>query len=207
MSVLFAKQIALAAVTAAITFTGAAAAPQINQPAPDFTGTDSNGDTFTLSEDAAGKRVILEWTNHDCPYVRKHYETENMQTLQQEAAERDTMWVTIISSAEGKQGHVSGQKANELTTSRNASPDLVLLDPGGDIGRLYDAKTTPHMFVIDEEGIVRYMGAIDDNSSSRKSTVENARNYVRAAMVELDAGTDVTDQVTTPYGCSVKYVN
>ncbi len=202
------KKAALAAVTAGVVgFAGlgfAAAAPQVNAPAPDFTGVDSKGGNFTLS-DAKGKKVILEWTNHDCPFVRKHYETDNMQTLQQEAAERDIVWVTVISSAPGKQGHVSAEQANDLTQSRNASPDYVILDADGEIGRLYDAKTTPHMFLIDEEGVVRYMGAIDDKPTARKASVDDARNYVRLALAEIDAGEPVSEAVTTPYGCSVKY--
>lgn len=204
------KRVAVATVTVAgmtMAAMGASmAAPEVNKPAPDFTGTTSTGGTFTLSSMAAeGRKVILEWTNHDCPYVRKHYETDNMQSLQQEAAERDVVWVTIISSAPGKQGHVSPEKANELSTSRKASPNYVVLDESGEIGRLYDAKTTPHMFIIDEGGVLRYMGAIDDQPTARKATVEGARNYVRIALGELEAGETVTEAATTPYGCSVKY--
>ncbi|MGF1456480.1 MAG: redoxin family protein [Alphaproteobacteria bacterium] len=204
------KRVAVATATAASVTIAAMgvsmAAPDVNKAAPDFTGTTSDGGTFTLSSMAKeGRKVILEWTNHDCPYVRKHYDTDNMQSLQEDAAERDVVWVTVISSAPGKQGHVSAQEANALTEKRNASPDYVILDESGDIGRLYDAKTTPHMYIVDEDGVLRYMGAIDDKPTSRKSTVEGARNYVRIALGELEAGEAVTEAVTTPYGCSVKY--
>ncbi len=171
----------------------------------DMTVTDSNGLQHNLS-DFAGKRVVLEWTNAGCPYVQKHYDTDNMQTLQKEAAlDGDTVWLSIISSAPGKQGYVSGEGANELTVSRDAAPSAVVLDPAGDMGKTFAAKTTPHMYIIDEVGTLVYQGAIDDNSSARKSTVAGAKNYVRAAMSDLDAGRSVAVSDTAPYGCSVKY--
>ena len=171
----------------------------------DMTVTDSNGLQHNLS-DFAGKRVVLEWTNAGCPYVQKHYDTDNMQTLQKEAAlDGDTVWLSIISSAPGKQGYVSGEGANELTVSRDAAPSAVVLDPAGDMGKTFAAKTTPHMYIIDEVGKLVYQGAIDDNSSARKSTVVGAKNYVRAAMSDLDAGRSVAVSDTAPYGCSVKY--
>ena len=171
----------------------------------DMTVTDSNGVQHNLS-DFNGKRVILEWTNDGCPYVKKHYETDNMQTLQKEATlDGDTVWLSIISSAPGKQGYVSGEGANELTVSRDAAPSAVVLDPAGDMGKTFAAKTTPHMYIIDEVGKLVYQGAIDDNSSARKSTVAGAKNYVRAAMSDLDAGRSVAVSDTAPYGCSVKY--
>ena len=171
----------------------------------DMTVTDSNGLRHNLS-DFAGKRVVLEWTNAGCPYVQKHYDTDNMQTLQKEAAlDGDTVWLSIISSAPGKQGYVSGEGANELTVSRDAAPSAVVLDPAGDMGKTFAAKTTPHMYIIDEVGKLVYQGAIDDNSSARKSTVAGAKNYVRAAMSDLDAGRSVAVSDTAPYGCSVKY--
>ena len=171
----------------------------------DMTVTDSNGVKHNLS-DFNGKRVILEWTNDGCPYVKKHYETDNMQTLQKEATlDGDTVWLSIISSAPGKQGYVSGEGANELTTSRGAAPSAVVLDPAGEMGKTFAAKTTPHMYIIDEVGTLVYQGAIDDNSSARKSTVAGAKNYVRAAISDLDAGRTVDVSDTAPYGCSVKY--
>ena len=126
----------------------------------DMTVTDSNGLQHNLS-DFAGKRVVLEWTNAGCPYVQKHYDTDNMQTLQKEAAlDGDTVWLSIISSAPGKQGYVSGEGANELTVSRDAAPSAVVLDPAGDMGKTFAAKTTPHMYIIDEVGKLVYQGAI-----------------------------------------------
>lgn len=181
----------------------ASAAPEIGQPAPVFTGTDSNGGTFNLA-DHADKTVILEWTNHGCPYVQKHYDTGNMQALQAEAADEGIAWVSIISSAPGKQGHVSGDEANELTTSRDASPTAVILDESGDIGRMYAAKTTPHMYVI-QNGTLRYMGAIDDKPTTNPDSVDEATNYVEAALDELADGQPVSTPVTQAYGCSVKY--
>ena len=171
----------------------------------DMTVTDSNGVQHNLS-DFTGKRVVLEWTNDGCPYVKKHYETDNMQALQKEATlDGDTVWLSIISSAPGKQGYVSGEGANELTTSRGAAPSAVVLDPAGEMGKTFAAKTTPHMYVIDEVGTLVYQGAIDDNSSARHSTVAGATNYVRAALSDLDAGRSVAVSDTAPYGCSVKY--
>jgi peroxiredoxin len=182
----------------------ALAAVGVGKPAPDFTGVDSNGQSHRLS-DFKGKTVVLEWTNHDCPFVVKHYSTGNMQALQREATGDGIVWLSIISSAPGKQGHVSPEQANELTASRKAAPSAVILDTSGDIGRLYGAKTTPHMYVIDGSGTLVYMGGIDDRPSSRKSDIEGANNYVRTALNELAAGKPVTDASTRPYGCSVKY--
>ncbi len=171
----------------------------------DMIVTDSNGKQHKLS-DFKGNRVVLEWTNDGCPYVQKHYDTNNMQNLQKEATlGSDTVWLSVISSAPGKQGYVSGEGANALTTSRDAAPSAVVLDPSGDMGQAFAAKTTPHMYIIDEAGTLVYQGAIDDNSSARKSTVPGAKNYVRAALADLDAGQPVAIADTAPYGCSVKY--
>jgi peroxiredoxin len=183
---------------------GLTAAPQVGKPAPDFSGVDTTGKTWNLA-DLAGKPVILEWTNHDCPYVRKHYSAGNMQALQREATGAGYVWLSVISSAPGKQGHVSAAKADELTTSRDAAPTAVLLDETGDIGRAYDARTTPHMFIIGEDGKLLYAGGIDDIRSSDPADIPKATNYVRAAMAEIDAGSPVSKAVTPPYGCSVKY--
>ncbi|MCW5723551.1 MAG: redoxin domain-containing protein [Maricaulaceae bacterium] len=182
----------------------ALAAPEVGAPAPAFSAVDSNGVTRSLG-DFAGEMVILEWTNHDCPYVVKHYATGNMQALQADATADGIVWLSIISSRPGAQGHVSGDRANELTESRGASPSAVLIDEAGDVGRLYGAVTTPQMFIIDADGIVQYMGAIDDQPSARHNTVEIANNYVRAALAELAAGEPVSQTSTTPYGCRVHY--
>ena len=170
----------------------------------DMTVTDSNGVEHNLA-DFAGKNVVLEWTNHGCPYVKKHYNTDNMQALQKQAAADDVVWLSVVSSAPGKQGYVSGEEANELTTSRGAAPTAVVLDETGVAGKTFAAKTTPHMYVIDGEGTLVYQGAIDDNPSSNPATVEGAKNYVTQALAEVAAGQPVSEATTKPYGCSVKY--
>lgn len=196
----------LATATAAFALAAGAAfaAPQIDAPAPAFTGKASSGETVSLSQ-FLGKNVVLEWTNHDCPFVVKHYATGNMQETQKAAKNHGAVWVTVISSAPGTQGYVSPDKANELTTSRGAKPDYVLLDASGEIGKAYAAKTTPHMFVIDAEGRLRYDGAIDDKPSANHATVSGASNYLLAALNSVVAGEDVALAQTKPYGCSVKY--
>jgi len=180
------------------------AAPSLGKPAPDFSLPDSFGNTHELS-DYAGKTVVLEWTNHDCPYVKKHYKSNNMQTLQKELTDQGVVWFSVISSKPGSQGYVEADKANELTTSRSAHPTAVLFDPAGDTGRAYGARTTPQMFIIDPQGTLVYMGAIDDQPSARASSLEGANNYVRAAMEDLKAGREIQVAQSTPYGCSVKY--
>jgi peroxiredoxin len=182
----------------------ASAAPVVGQAAPSFTAVDSNGKSRALSE-FKGKTVILEWTNDGCPYVQKHYGAGNMQKVQQDTTASGAVWLTIISSAPGKQGHVDGAGANQLTASRKAHPTAVLLDPAGAVGRAYEAQTTPHMFVIDKTGVLRYMGAIDDQPTTDASTIPNARNYVREAFAAVTAGKKVAETATDPYGCSVKY--
>ena len=176
----------------------------IGEPAPAFTAVDSNGTEHSLS-DFGGKTVVLEWTNHGCPYVQKHYETGNMQDLQKKYTDQDVVWLSVISSAPGEQGHVSGEEANELTTERNASPTAVLLDETGEVGKLYEAKTTPHMYVINAEGVLVYKGAIDNNNSANPDTVESANNYVVAALDAVANGEAVATPETQPYGCFVKY--
>ncbi len=180
------------------------AAPQIGKPAPDFSATGSNGKTVKLS-DLRGKIVVLEWTNDGCPYVKKHYKSGNMQSLQKDAAEKGIVWLTIISSAPGEQGYVNGTAANQLTISRGAAPAEVLLDPEGKVGHLYDARTTPHMFIVNAEGTLVYMGGIDDKATTDVDDIKTAKNYVRAALDEVMAGQPVAEAVTRPYGCSVKY--
>ena len=180
------------------------AAPGIGTAAPEFTGTDSYGRAHSLA-DYRGRVVVLEWTNHDCPYVEKHYGTENMQTLQREASAAGHAWFSIVSSAPGLQGHVEPDQANALTANRDAAPSAVILDPSGTIGRLYGARTTPHMYVIDPAGMLVYMGGIDDRPTARWSDVDGADNHVRAALADLAAGRPVATPVTQAYGCSVKY--
>jgi len=183
---------------------GSGAAPRVGEPAPDFEGVDTRGEVHRLA-DYRGKIVVLEWTNHDCPFVRKHYGAGNMQDQQREAAAQGVVWLSVISSAPGKQGHVSPQEADELTRKRDAHPDAVILDPEGKIGRSYAAKTTPHMFIIDAAGTLVYMGGIDSISSANPDDIPRATQYVRVALQEMAAGKPVSSAVTKPYGCSVKY--
>ena len=177
---------------------------EVGKAAPDFTGIDSNGKQHSLSQ-YKGKTVVLEWTNHDCPYVRKHYNSGNMQALQKDSTAKDVVWLSIISSKPGKQGHVSGKQANELTQSRKASPSAVILDESSEIGLLYGAKTTPHMYIIDKTGRLVYMGGIDDNPSKNEDDIPKSKNYVTAALNALASGKKIEDSITRPYGCSVKY--
>jgi peroxiredoxin len=180
------------------------AAPKVGAPAPVFTATATSGKPVSLA-DQRGKIVVLEWTNHDCPYVRKHYDTSNMQGLQKEATAQGVVWLSIISSAPGTQGHVSAAQADELTVSRKAAPTAVLLDPTGVVGKAYGATNTPHMYVIDKAGTLMYAGAIDDRPTSRRSDVPGAHNYVREALKAVAAGQPVKTPVTRAYGCTVKY--
>jgi hypothetical protein len=182
-----------------------ATAPEIGSPAPDFTLTDNNGQTHSLS-DFRGKNVVLEWTNHECPYVVKHYQKSgNMPALQEKATADDVIWLTINSSAPGKQGHTDGETTNEIIEKMGSKETARLLDPEGTVGKLYDARTTPHMFVINAEGVLAYKGAIDDTPSVRAEDIENSTNYVVAALDALKAGNMPEITQTNPYGCSVKY--
>jgi peroxiredoxin len=190
-----------AAVLAAPAF---AAGPDLGKPAPDFAAADTNGKPLKLT-DFKGKLVILEWSNHQCPYVRKHYGAGNMQKTQEAARALGVTWITIISSAPGEQGHVSATEANKLTTARNAKPHHVVLDPAGKIGRMYAARVTPHMFIIGTDGKLLYKGAIDSIRSSRQSDIPNAKNYVTAALGEIKSGKPVADADTVAYGCTIHY--
>lgn len=205
------RKLALCAATAlaAVTFSTAASAKiETGTKVSNIEVTGSNGTLHNLS-DFAGKTVVLEWTNDGCPYVKKHYNTAyeggNMQNLQKAAAADDVVWLSIISSAPGKQGYVDGAGANALTASRDAAPAAVVLDPAGTAGRTFAAKTTPHMYVIDADQTLVYQGAIDDNRSSNPNTIFNAKNYVTAALTSLKAGEPIAENDTQPYGCSVKY--
>ena len=180
------------------------AAPQVQQPAPDFSAVDSNGATQSLSA-LRGKIVVLEWTNHDCPYVRKHYGANNMQNLQREVTGAGAVWLTVISSAQGEQGYVPPEQANNLTKTRNAAPTAVLLDPKGTMGRAYSAQTTPHMFVINQQGMLVNMGGIDSIATTRAADLQQAIPYLHDAVRAVMEGKPVQNAVTRPYGCSIKY--
>jgi len=193
-----------AAMLAFVFVAPAAAGPAVGKPAPDFTGTDSMGKTHTLS-DYRGKTVVLEWTNHECPYTAKHYDAGSMQALQKETTADGVVWLSVISSAPGRQGYVTADEANSLSKTRSAAASAVILDPDGTIGRLYGASTTPEMFVIVPDGTIAYMGAIDDEPSTWGANPLKAENYVRLAMADLAAGKPVSKPKTRPHGCSVKY--
>ena len=182
----------------------AQATAKVGAPAPAFEAVDADGKPRKLSE-FAGKTVVLEWTNHDCPYVRKHYTSATMQTLQKDMTKEGVVWLSVISSPVGEQGHVDGAKANELTKSRDAAPAAVLLDPNSKMARAYGATTTPHMYIVDPKGTLAYMGAIDDKPSASTASLTGAKSYVRQAVAELKAGKPVSEASTKAYGCAVKY--
>lgn len=197
-------QIALAALLLLGGIHTTASAAEVGSIAPDFSATDINGAAFKLS-DHKGEIVVLEWTNHLCPYVMKHYDSGNMQKTQKYARDNGVTWVSIVSSAPERQGHISPGEARTIIEEKGAHPSFKILDPSGTIGKAYDAKTTPHMFVINKEGTLVYNGAIDDNPSPRQSTIEGAENYVISALDHVLTGTPVEKAETQPYGCSVKY--
>ncbi|HRY29946.1 MAG TPA: thioredoxin family protein [Elusimicrobiota bacterium] len=178
--------------------------PRIGQKAPNFTLQDVRGQKRSLS-DFKGQYVVLEWTNPDCPFVRKHYDSGNMPALQKEMTAKGVVWLAIASSAKGKQGYYEPSAWEKILREKKSAPTALLRDPAGTVGRMYGAKTTPHMFVIDPEGLLLYKGAIDDKPSTDPDDVATAKNYVRAALEEALSGKPVTTSDTSAYGCSVKY--
>ncbi len=182
----------------------AVATVQIGEPAPNFTATDSYGHQHSLAQ-YKGKFVVLEWHNQGCPYTKKHYDSGNMQKLQKLWTSKGVIWFTVISSAPGEQGYVTAAQENDYVKRTGAAPTAVLLDPNGDLGHLYGAKTTPHMFVINPQGRLIYDGAIDDKPTTEQSDIAGANNYVTAALQESMAGKPVAVAASRPYGCSVKY--
>lgn len=185
-------------------FTLQAHAIKVGEAAPDFELTNASGKTVKLS-DYKGKQVVLEWLNHDCPYVKKHYDSGNMQDLQKKVTADGTVWLSIISSAPGKQGYLQGGEVARITKDKKALPSEVLVDASGKVGKMYDAKTTPHMYVIDASGKLVYMGAIDDKPTTDVADVKGATNYVTAALDSLKKKEAIKTSVTKAYGCSVKY--
>lgn len=181
-------------------------AAKVGDPAPAFTATDTKGKVHSLSG-FRGRWVVLEWHNHGCPYVRKHYDSGNMQKLQREWTGKGVVWLTVISSAPGAQGYVTAAQANTYAAQVKAAPTAILLDPNGDVGHLYEARTTPQMFVVNPLGVLIYNGAIDDKPSTDPADVQSAANYVSAALAEAMAGKPVKTPTTRPYGCSVKYAD
>jgi peroxiredoxin len=178
--------------------------PPVGSAAPDFSLTDAKGKTHALS-DFKGKYVVLEWFNPECPFVRKHYGSGNMQNLQQEYTGKGVVWLSIDSSAPGAEGNLTGEQAEKITTAWKTHQTAFLLDPEGKAGRAYGAKNTPHMFVISPEGKIVYEGAIDSKRSPNPADIPNSTNYVKVALDESMSGKPVTTANTQPYGCSVKY--
>ena len=183
---------------------GTAWAAEVGQRAPDFSLPDAAGATRSLSE-FAGKFVVLEWFNNECPFVRKHYDSGNMQRLQAAYTAKGVVWLTVASSAPGKQGYMSAEQAQGVIRARQAHQTALLLDPDGTVGRRYGAKTTPSLFIINPEGVLIYAGAIDDTPSTDQADIGPAENYVRRALDEAMAGRPVSVSETKSYGCSVKY--
>lgn len=198
------QKLTLAAAAIMLCASPAYAEVTVGAAAPDFTATTVKGDTFKLA-DTKGKITVLEWNNPGCPFVVKHYGSGNMQSLQKTATEKDVTWVTINSSAPGKEGHQTAADAAKAFSEAGATPTAHILDESGAIGKLYGASVTPHMFVLDKEGKVAYMGAIDDNASPREDVIKSSKNYVLAAIDDVAAGRPVATPVTQPYGCGVKY--
>jgi peroxiredoxin len=176
------------------------------EKAPNFTlkGMNPKGQDVTLS-DFKGKIVVLEWLNHGCPFVRKHYDSGNMQSLQKKFTSQNIIWLSIVSSAEGKQGYVDTKGAIEEYKEYKSAATDVLLDPTGKVGQAYSAKTTPHMYIIDKEGTLVYQGGIDDKADTDKKSISTAKNFVANALNELMAGKKITAHTTKAYGCAVKY--
>jgi len=192
-------------IAAALAFAAPAfAAPVVGQPAPDFSVTDASGKTQSLAA-YKGRTVVLEWNNPECPFVGKHYGAKNMQAQQAEAASEGVVWLTVNSGASGKQGHLDGAAANAYVAKVGGKEAAYLIDGDGKVGHAYDAKTTPHMYVIDKDGVLRYMGGIDSIASTDKEDIPKATQYVRQALAEIKDGKAVSVPTSEPYGCSVKY--
>ena len=177
---------------------------RVGGPAPAFSLNDSTGRALSLA-DLKGKTVVLEWTSHECPYVGKHYRGKSMQALQKKWTGQGVVWLSVISSGPGEPGHVSPEQANKLTAERGAAPSAVLFDPTGKVGRAYGARTTPHMYVINGDGALVYMGGIDDKPTARLEDLKGAKNFVDAALGEIAQGKPVSVSTSRAYGCSIKY--
>jgi len=185
----------------AITFSQDA---KLNEIAPSFKLVDSNGKEHSLS-DFKGKLVVLEWINFDCPFVQKHYNSKNMQSLQLKFTKQDVIWLTVCSSTEGKQGNFTNDEINSRSKKHKAKFTAYLVDKDGKVGKMYGAKTTPHMYIINKDGKLVHAGGIDDRASTDLEDIKGAKNYVSLALDELLAGKNVSVQSSKPYGCSVKY--
>jgi thioredoxin-related protein len=182
----------------------AAWAAKVGQPAPEFSATDVQGKAVKLS-DYKGKYVVLEWVNPECPYVRRHYNSGNMPSLQKEFGEKDVVWLTVNSTNQSSSEFKSPQEMAKWMAEKGAAPKATLIDRDSKVGKLYDARTTPHMYVVDPQGKLIYAGAIDDSRWASQDKTKNAKNHVRAALGEAMAGKPVSVSATSPYGCTVKY--
>lgn len=204
------SRIATAALLVAAAFTAGerinagVALAKVGSAAPEFTAADTRGAKHSLG-DFAGKYVVLEWVNHGCPFVKKHYSGGNMQLLQKKYTEAGVVWLSVASSAEGKQGYMLSEEWNETIKETSTAATAVLLDVEGTIGKMYGARTTPQMVVIDPKGVVIYAGAIDDKPSADVEDIAGARNHVASALDEAMSGKPVSVSASQPYGCSVKY--
>jgi len=181
-----------------------AAPASVGAPAPEFSASDSKGHKHSLSE-FKGKTVVLEWNNPECPFVRKHYGSGNMQKQQADATAAGVVWLTVNSGAKGKQGYMDGTGADAYVKETGAKPTVYLLDADGTVGKAYGARTTPHMYVIDGQGTLRYAGGIDSVQSTDQDDIKGATQYVRQVLTELSSGKPVSVATSQPYGCSVKY--
>lgn len=182
----------------------ASAEPVVGQPAPSFTAAAAEGGNLNLA-DLRGKTVVLEWTNHECPFVQKHYQSGNIPKLQKQAAAQGVVWLQVISSAPGKQGNIDAATAKQINQARGAAPANTLFDASGAVGKLYGATNTPQLFIIDPKGVLLYKGGIDSIQSADPADIAQAENYISAALAELAAGKPISKAVTKPYGCTVKY--
>ena len=198
--------IALLSLAFVFTSTAVYAESVVDKPAPLFSGAAADGSTVNLA-DLRGKTVVLEWTNHECPFVVKHYESGNIPNLQKDAVAKGIVWLQVITSAQGKEGYVNGETAQKLNAHRGATPTNTVLDNDGSIGKLYGATNTPQFFIIDTQGVLVYKGGIDSIPSADQSDIAKAENYISAALADLDAGRKIAKSNTKPYGCSVKYAS
>jgi len=201
------KIVTHAALTFALISGYVLAEPAVDQAAPNFTAKTADGKTVDLAS-LKGKTVVLEWTNNECPFVKKHYDKSgNIPALQKEFTGKGVVWLQVISSAEGKQGYVDGTTAIKLNKERNAVPTNTILDPAGTLAKLYGAQTSPHFFIINDKGTLVYKGGIDSIQSNKAEDIPTATNYVREALSAIAKGTKVPNPSTKPYGCSIKFAS